>query len=147
MAFKHSAFKTLTAGVLAVTLAATSIAPTQASADVSRDDAIIGIATLLLLGAAIHNSRDNDRAETSRSQPEPPRPDWRVLPANCLRDVTRRNGDQVRIFGAQCLNSNYQAVHRLPNECRTTVRARNGQLRHGYGAQCLRHNGFRANRR
>lgn len=102
MAFKHSAFKTLTAGVLAVTLAATSIAPTQASADVSRDDAIIGIATLLLLGAAIHNSRDNDRAETSRSQPEPPRPDWRVLPANCPAPMLRA-ATGIR-FGSLALN-------------------------------------------
>ena len=39
--------KTLTAGVLAISLTVTSLAPTSAAADISKDDAIAGILTLL----------------------------------------------------------------------------------------------------
>lgn len=139
--------KTLTAGVLAATLSLTSLAPTTATAELSRDDAIVGIATLLLLGAAIHNSRDNDPTPSRTPTRTSPRGDaWRVLPANCLTHATRRNGDQVRFFGQRCLNNNYRAVNRLPQACRVEFRARSGHLRQGYSARCLRNQGFRTNR-
>jgi len=140
--------KTLTAGVLAATLTFTTIAPTTVAADISRDEAIVGIATLLLLGAAIHESRDDD-SEPARTSTRNQRhqQNWRVLPSSCLRQVTRRNGNNVRFFGQSCLNSNYQAVNRLPNDCRVSFQSRQGQQRRGYSAQCLQNNGFRTNRR
>lgn len=141
--------KTLTAGVLAVSLAATSLTPTSVSAGISDDDAIAGILTLLLLGAAIHNRRDNNNAAPAPQQH--PRPtvtrDWRVLPANCIRNVTRRNGNTIRIFGQRCLNNNYAHVNRLPEACHVRVRTENGQRRQGFRVRCLRNQGFRTNQR
>ena len=100
--------KTLTAGVLAATLTVTGMAPTTAAADISREQAIVGIGALLLLGAAIHNDRDdddNDRArspsrrtvDVTRNRHHNDR--CRVLPANCLIDTRSRRGDRVRYFG------------------------------------------------
>jgi len=141
-------FKTFTAGLLATTLSFTSIAPTTASAELSREDAVVGVATLLLLGAAIHNSRDDDDDHSSRrSGGNGHRGDgWRVLPSECLTRVTRRNGDRVRIFGQRCLNNNYRAVHRLPQECHVSLRTRDGHRRQGFGARCLQNQGFRTTR-
>ena len=141
-------FKTFTAGLLATTLSFTSIAPTTAAAELSREDAVVGIATLLLLGAAIHNSRDDDDDHSShRSGGNGHRGDgWRVLPSECLTRVTRRNGDRVRIFGQRCLNNNFRAVHRLPQECHVSLRTRDGHRRQGFGARCLQNQGFRTTR-
>lgn len=139
--------KTLTAGVLAATLSFTAIAPTSVVADESRNNAIVGIAALLLLGAAIHNSRDDDNEtshRTTRVQPSNDR--WRVLPAGCLTQATRRNGDRIRFFGQRCLNNNYRAVNRLPNACHVEFRTRDGRYRQGYRAACLRNQGFRTTR-
>ena len=139
--------KTLTAGVLAATLSFTAVAPTTATADLSRDDAIVGIATLLLLGAAIHGSNNNSPAPVQTS----PRNQgqaygWRVLPADCYRQVERRSGGEVRFFGQGCLNNSYRAVDRLPRACRVEFRGPHGNMRRGYGVQCLRNHGFRTNR-
>lgn len=141
-------FKTLTAGVLAATLSFTSIAPTTASAELSRDNAVVGIAALLLLGAAIHNSRDDDDHRSVRtSTRNSPRGDARrVLPARCLTQATRRNGDRIRFFGQRCLNNNYRAVNHLPNRCHVEFRTRNGEHREGYRAGCLQNQGFRTTR-
>ena len=139
--------KTLTAGVLAATLSLTTIAPTTVAAEGSRNDAIVGIAALLLLGAAIHNSRDDDRQPARTSTRNQPRNDsWRVLPAGCLTQATRRNGDRIRFFGQRCLNNNYRAVNRLPNACHVEFRTRDGGFRRGYRAGCLRNQGFRTTR-
>ena len=142
--------KTLTAGVLAISLTVTSLAPTSAAADISKDGAIAGILTLLFLGAAIHNSRDNDVSPAPAPERRP-RPtltrDWRVLPADCLRNVTRRNGNTIRMFGQRCLTNNYAHVNRLPQACHVRVRTENGQNRPGFRARCLRNQGFRTNQR
>ena len=132
--------KTLTAGVLSLTLALTSLAPTNVQAGISDEDAVAGILTLLLLGAVIHNR--NDRTERATT----PRRDWRVLPANCIRQHTRRNGNTVRIFGQRCLNNNYAHVDRLPEACHIRFRNENGQRRQGYRVRCMRNQGFRTDR-
>ena len=140
-------FKTLTAGVLAATLSFTSIAPTAASAELSRDNAVVGIAALLLLGAAIHNSGDSDDRSVRTSTRNSPRGDaWRVLPAQCLTQASRRNGDHIRFFGQRCLNNTYRAVNRLPQRCHVEFRTRNDQRREGYRALCLQNQGFRTTR-
>lgn len=142
--------KTLTAGILAASLALTSLTPTSASARMSDEDALAGILTLLFLGAAIHNSRDNDRAVPA---PAPaPRPQannnrWRVLPANCLRRIETRRGETVRLFTQRCLQNNYSHMNRLPQACHVRVRTAEGQRRQGFRARCLRNAGFRTNQR
>ena len=140
--------KTLTAGVLAATLSFTSLTPTTAVADDTRGNAVVGIAALLLLGAAIHNRNDDDNHRSARtpSRTAPRNDAWRVLPANCLTHATRRNGDHVRVFGQRCLNNNYHAVGRLPQGCHIGFRSRSGHNRAGYSANCLRNQGFRTSR-
>jgi hypothetical protein len=58
--FAHSITKTLSAGVLSLTLALTALSPTTAAAQVSDEDAIAGILALLFIGAAVHHSRNNN---------------------------------------------------------------------------------------
>jgi len=139
--------KSLTAGVLAASLALTSLTPTRADAW-SDEDVAVGVITLLLLGAAIHNSRSNDTPAPA-PPPQPPREtrEWRVLPVDCLRNATRRNGNTIRYFGQRCLNNNYAHVSRLPERCHVRFRNANDQRRQGYRAGCLRNEGFRTNRR
>lgn len=144
--FARSLKTTFTAGLLATTLALTSITPNSAAARMSDED-IAAILGLLVIGAAIHNSRNNDAAPVAPSRPQPTTTrGWRVLPANCIRNVTRRNGNTIRMFGQRCLNNNYAHVNRLPEACHVRVRTENGQRRQGYRARCLRDAGFRTNR-
>lgn len=129
--------KTLTAGVLALALTLTSVTATPARAEISEGDAVVGLITLLLLGAAISN-RDNDNPQVDqRGRGE----NWRVLPAHCLTTVNTRGGE-VRMFGLRCLNRNYAHVNRLPARCEISVRGPR-HMRHGYVPRCLRHEGFR----
>lgn len=140
--------KTLTAGVLAATLSLTGMAPTQAQASFSEEDAVVGIITLLLLGAAIHHSKDSDAAAEA-PVPEPPRHNqhgWRVLPSNCLRHETRRNGNRVRLLAQRCMTRHYDHLNRLPDHCHVQFRNESGQRRAGWRARCLRNQGFRLNR-
>jgi len=133
--------KTLTAGVLAASLALTSLTPTRANAW-SDEEVAVGVITLLLLGAAIHNNR-NQETDPSRRVTR----DWRVLPVDCLRNATRRNGNTIRYFGQRCLNNSYAHASRLPSRCHVRFRNANDQRRRGYRADCLRSEGFRTNRR
>lgn len=133
--------KTLTAGVLSLTLVLTSLTPSSAQAGISDDEAIAGFLTLLLLGTAIHNR--NDRSEQATT----PRRDWRVLPARCIREHTRRNGNTIRIFGQTCMNNNYARTNRLPQACHVRFRNQNGQVRQGYRVRCMQNQGFRTTRR
>lgn len=144
--FARSLKTTITAGLLATTLALTAVAPNSAEARMS-DDEIVGLLGLLAFGAIIHNRRNNDVAPTPAPQPQPTATrGWRVLPANCISNVTRRNGNTIRMFGQRCLNNNYAHVNRLPEACHVRVRTENGQRRQGYRARCLRDAGFRTNR-
>lgn len=135
--------KTLTAGLLAVSLTFTSLTPTTAQAGMSDDD-IAGLLTLLIIGAAIHHSRNSDDAEPT----PPPRETraWRQLPEHCFRRMTRQNGNQIRYFGQRCMERNYDHMNRLPQACHVRFRNMDGQRRQGYRARCLRENGFRTNR-
>ena len=144
--FAHSITKTLSAGVLSLTLALTALSPTTAAAQVSDEDAIAGILALLFIGAAVHHSRNsNDRLAPAVEPTRQPR-NWRVLPEECLRSVDTRRGNSVRMFTQRCLTNNYNFTNRLPQECHVRVRTDNGQRRQGYSAQCMRNAGFRTNR-
>jgi hypothetical protein len=144
--FAHSITKTLTAGVLSVTLALTAITPTAASARISDEDAIAGIIALLFIGAAVHHSRNSNDRPTPTPEPAPQPNNWRILPAECLRNIDTRRGNTVRLFTQGCMTNNYRFTHRLPHECHVRVRAENGQRRQGYRARCMRDAGFRTNR-
>ena len=134
--------KTLTAGLLSLTLALTSVAPTTAAADISDEEAIAGIVALLLLGAAIHNNRDDDHRPPQYTQPG-----WqhRALPAQCVRRVTGMAGGVVRILPQRCLNNSHYNINQLPNRCRLTVRTANNVRLQGWGFRCLNEAGFRIN--
>lgn len=139
--------KTMTAGVLALSVTLTSLTPTTASARMS-DEEVAGIVALLLFGAVVHNSRNRDVTPAPAPHPQPTAArGWRVLPADCIRNVTRRNGNTIRMFGQRCLNNNYAHVNRLPQACHVSVRNENGQRRQGYRVRCLRNEGFRTNQR
>ena len=138
---------TLTAGVLAASLAFTSMAPNSARAGMSEEDALAGILALLFIGAVVHNNRNNDAAPAPAPAPQPTiTRDWRVLPVDCIRNVTRRNGNTIRMFGQRCLTNNYNHPNRLPEACHVRVRNENGQRRQGYRARCMRNQGFRTTR-
>ncbi|WP_281980927.1 hypothetical protein [Thalassorhabdomicrobium marinisediminis] len=134
---------TLTAGVLAISLALTSLTPSSATAAISEEDALKGFLTLLAIGAVIHSMNDNDDREA--------RPDrnnrWKTLPAQCQRRLTRRNGNRINFFPQRCLNRNYAHAERLPQRCHVRFRTEAGQQRQGYRTRCLRNEGFRINRR
>ncbi|AKS47601.1 hypothetical protein SAMN05444287_2745 [Octadecabacter temperatus] len=152
--FARSLKTTITAGLLATTLAFTAVAPNSAAARMS-DDEIAGLLGLLVIGAAIHSSRNNDR--TSEPAPTINRSDrnerhdrgvrnWQVLPAQCLTTAQTRRGATVRMFGQRCLNNNYQFTNRLPQDCRVNFRGERGAHRQGYDVACMRNAGFRTNR-
>jgi hypothetical protein len=144
--FAHSITKTLSAGVLSLTLALTALSPTTAAAQVSDEDAIAGILALLFIGAAVHHSRNNNGRPAPAVEPTRQPRNWRVLPAECLRSIDTRRGNSVRMFTQRCLTNNYNFTNRLPQECYVRVRTENGQLRQGYRARCMRNAGFRTNR-
>lgn len=143
--------KTLTATVLSVSLALTSLAPTPAQAGLSDEEKIVGLLTLFLLGAAISNHNDTpvhvDPPRLPRANPPHGHRDWRVLPSECRTQATSRRGETIRFFGQRCLIRNYSHLNRLPQACHVRFRSQQGHQRQGYGARCLRQAGFRTDRR
>lgn len=155
---------TFTAGLLATTMALTTMTPTSASARMS-DDEIAALLGFLALGVVIQNSRNNNRTSTPDPvQVRPNRTDghdrndrnernergnrnWQVLPAQCATTVESRRGQTVRMFGQRCLNNNYRFTNRLPQQCYITFRGERGAQRQGYDARCMRNAGFRTDRR
>jgi hypothetical protein len=158
-------FKSLIAGVTALSLTLATAMPAQASG-LDRQDAgklLIGLAAIAALSVAIENNnrRDRDRATPAH---EPVQRginrnnDWaglnrqhrnnnnhRALPRECLRSVETRFGTQ-RMFGKRCLERNYRHVNSLPGRCAVRVYTDNGPRR-GFDPHCLREQGFRSDRR
>ena len=135
--------KTLTAGLLAVTLGLTSVAPSPARAEIDGDDVLKGLVTLLIIGSVVR-SLDND---DDRRRPEPvvtPRPSRKLVPAQCLRTIEGYRHDR-RVFMKPCLRRNMQNVNRLPDRCEMLVETRRG-MRAAYGARCLERAGWRTTR-
>ncbi|MBU2992190.1 hypothetical protein Q4555_10250 [Octadecabacter sp. 1_MG-2023] len=144
--FARTLKKTFTAGILASSMALTSIAPSSAQAGMSEEE-VFGLLSLLVIGAAIHHSRNDDPAPSPQVNRTPRAESARqVLPSSCRRDIETRRRGTVRMFTQRCLNNNYRNVDRLPQACHITVRTQNGQQRQGYSAQCLRNAGFRTTR-
>lgn len=135
--------KTLFAGLLALTLGLTSMAPGQARAEIDGDDALKGLVTLLIIGGVL-SQLDND---DDRRRPQPvvtPRPSRKAVPAQCLRTVEGYRHDR-RVFMKPCLRRNMHNVNRLPERCELLVDTRRG-TRAAYGARCLDRAGWRTSR-
>lgn len=156
--------KSLTAGVLALSLTFTSLTPAPAMASqnqFSEQDALLGLLTLFLVGAAIHHSNKDD----APAPPPAPAPDpfedpfddpfeepfeepfahWREMPLECLRHATRRNGNQITYYGQRCMERNYDFADTLPEVCHVRFRRNDGRRRQGYRRTCLQDHGFRVN--
>ena len=156
-------FKTLTAGIAAISLM--FVAPAHAQG-LDREDVgklLIGLAAIAVIGAAIEENRDDD---SDRFTPVHDSHSWsginagswsdlnrqhqqsvsqrRALPRSCLRSVETRFGTQ-RLFGQRCLERNYAFVSRLPDRCAVRLYTNDGPSS-GYDPLCLREQGFRSDR-
>ena len=160
-------FKSLVAGITAVSLTLASTTPLQAQS-MDREDVgklLFGLATIAVIGAAIDQNRDNDRNRSTRVHDTPQwgginrNNSWsdlnrrhdnshnsrRVLPGSCLETVETRFGHQ-RLFGKRCLERNYRHASRLPDRCVVRLYTNEGP-RGGYDPLCLREQGYRSDRR
>lgn len=164
-------FKTLTAGLMALTLTFTSATSAQAQG-LSEEDVgkiLFGLLATAAIANAVKNNRDDRAAPVQRHvtprveihrQPTKPRGEWRhqnqtrhserrqdytVLPRTCLRTFDGRNGTQ-RMLVQRCLDRNYARAASLPDRCAVRVRTDRG-TRHGYNPRCLRDMGYRISRR
>ena len=138
--------KTAFSGLLAATLAFTSLTPGPAHAADGEDLAklLAGIAAIAIISRAL-NDNDNDRPRAghhggghSAGIPQ----NRRVLPYRCFRRVDTRNG-RMGVFGKRCLNNHYRYADRLPERCAVRVRI-GDRPRPAYRARCLRNAGFAA---
>lgn len=138
--------KTMTAGMLAITLALTGITATAspASANGHRNnggEAAAVLGGLLLLYGISQAGRNN----TPRHQPQithQPRhqPVHRVAPGHCFIQGHDNNG-AYRGYGYRCMQHNAGAAHLLPQSCLRNVWTNRGQ-RTIYGGRCLANNGW-----
>jgi hypothetical protein len=128
--------KTMTASLLALSIAFTSVSATPVEAR-SKDVAkvIAGIALLAIIGAAVNDNRRH-RA-TPVPAPTPSR--WR-LPNRCLKDYETERGWQ-RGFGSACLRKHAPRVT-LPRQCKVTLWTTEGR-RNVYAPGCLSDRGYR----
>ncbi|APO87918.1 hypothetical protein [Marivivens sp. JLT3646] len=156
-------FKTVTAGLTALSLALS--VPTTAQAgndDVAK--ALAGLAMIAIVGAALSDNNGRaqvqvtppqtypNRREGARGHDDHRRDNWghnarRVspLPEACSIELNRR-GETRELYNSRCLRRTYANFDALPSDCQTTYR-RNGHTRNGYNASCLRQYGFREERR
>lgn len=161
-------FKTLTAGLMALTLSFTSVTPVYAE-NASREDVgklIFGLLATAAIANAIKNNQNNQQPEQvhiERHNPKPRvvmperrnpaherRPNRRedrrtTLPRECLNNFEGRFGTQ-RMLNRRCLLRNFPYVESLPQRCAVRVFTNNGP-RNGFDPQCLRQQGFAISRR
>lgn len=137
--------------IVTATVAVTAFgaAPARASdQDLAR--VLAGLAALAIIGKAIHDRNDKDRAskdyvETPRHgikpRPLPNRVARKNLPGQCVREVRGNHGNTRRVLSARCLERNYLYSSELPRGCARQVETQRG-WRWACGARCLRHNGY-----
>jgi hypothetical protein len=147
--------RTLTAALISLTLAVTSVTATPAQAggnDVAK--ALIGIAALYAISEAVRNNRGSRQVsrQVSRAPVSQVRPviqphhqaakysRW-TLPRKCVTRINTRRGEQ-NFLGQRCLRKNLKRANLLPAVCLREVRTR-GNWRKMYKARCLRNNGYR----
>ncbi len=139
--------KTLTASVLAITLAATGItaSATPAAANNHRNQgaeaaAIFG-GLLLLYGLSQANQNHGNRRNPPVIHAPRPQPqNFRVAPSRCFIEGHDGNG-HFRGYRYRCMQNHASAPQFLPSNCLRTVWTANGQ-RTIYGGRCLRNNGW-----
>ena len=151
-------FKSLIAGVTAVSLTFARAMPAQANG-FDREDAgklIIGLAAIAALNAALENRNRNDRQpeqvqDRRQRHPQgwnghPRRQDNRkVLPSACVREIQTPYGDH-RMFMRRCLERNAIRVSQLPDRCEVRLFTNDGP-RNGFDPACMRQEGYRSDRR
>lgn len=137
-------FKTLTAGITALSL----VVPHSASAAQNNDIGkfIVGLAAVAIIGAAIDatsrqpapvvaeprpNERNQDRIRGNRVEP---------LPSQCRVQIPGRHG-VTEIYGQRCLTRNFSRADRLPEVCAVRVQGEHRDRR-GYAPDCLRQFGY-----
>ena len=143
-------FKTVIAGVTALSLTLSSATPTHAGG-LSEDDIgklLFGLVAAVTIGTAIkNNDRQRRQAQTVIPQIEEPlisHRSQRRLPRRCVENVETHWGQQ-RILGRDCLNQRYRHAARLPQDCAVRVFTNSGP-RNGFDLRCLRDEGFRIRR-
>ena len=144
--------KTLTAGALAVTLAATGITATAtpAAANGHRNNGAEAAAVfggLLLLYGLSQAGRNNGNVTIRQNHGGGHghvhghgNRHARVAPQQCFIQGRDHNGN-FRGYRYRCMQNNVPAAHRLPANCLRNVRTHNGP-RTIYRAGCLRSNGW-----
>lgn len=134
---------TLTAGILAVALAVTTLtaSTTPASANGHRNNsgaeaaAVLG-GLLLLYGIANANDGRGNVTIQRNHHGWGGHPNLRVAPARCFVQ-----GHNYRGYNRRCMQRNVAAPHLLPSVCLRQVHTPNG-WRNIYGGRCLRNNGW-----
>ncbi|WP_204112441.1 hypothetical protein [Shimia biformata] len=157
-----------------VTVTALNARPAHALSEDQLGALIFGGATLLIIGNAIKNKKNDpepvvtrrtnrdwdhrhrdrnwdhrhgDRDWNNRNSHDgkAPRHDARALPRDCMR-VHRVRGEDVYMVGDRCLARNYRNYNRLPRSCRVGTQTNRG-YRQGFNPHCLRRNGYTLSRR
>ena len=145
-------YKTLVAGVTALSLTLASAQPAQANGFSEEDfgKLLFGLIATYAVGSAIKNHNDRSRPEPQVQRSEPQRHGWverpnrNILPRQCLQRVGTQFGEH-RIFNRRCLRQEYAFVSDLPRRCSVRLFTNQGPVR-GYDPRCLRDNGYRARR-
>ena len=161
-------FKTVIAGLTAISLTVTAAGPAQAQGlnEEQVGKVLFGIVATAVIASMINKRKNrvdpievhSPRAWEPRpripwfeqpreEQPRKPRGQQRrmILPAECFVSYDTRYG-KVRMFGRDCMRRNYRHVARLPEDCRVRAATREGP-RNGWDPQCLRVSGYQINRR
>lgn len=139
--------KTMTAGMLAVTLALTGITATAspASANGHRNNGAEAAAIFggLLLLYGLSQAGRNNGGGIRHNPPviHQPQRNHRVAPARCYIEGYDNSG-VFRGYRARCMQNNVSRPHLLPQSCLRHVWTDRGQ-RTIYGNQCLANNGWR----
>mgnify|MGYP006939814532 CR=1 FL=1 len=145
--------RTITAALISLTLAVTSVTATATPAQAGQNDvakALIGIAALYAISEAVRSNRSS--RQVSRAPVRQVRPVIRpvrqigkynhwTLPRKCVTRISTRRGMQ-NFLGQRCLRKNLKRAKMLPVTCLREVRSR-GNWRKMYKARCLRNNGYR----
>ena len=139
--------KTFTAGVLAITLAATGITATATPAvanghrNQGAEAAAIFGGLLLLYGLSQANRNNGNRHNPQIIHRPQPQPQYhRVAPSRCFIEGYDGNG-HYRGYRYRCMQNHASAAHLLPQNCLQQVWTERGQ-RTIYRARCLRNNGW-----
>jgi hypothetical protein len=149
-------------------IVATAIAVTGFSTQVrARDNdvakTLAGLAVLAIIGAAIHDSKNDKPVVSTRNpnpgyrlpthrphqqvspRPLPPQVARTILPRSCIRTFGPGHQKHTRVLGRHCLSRTYGYTQKLPRVCAQQTWGRKG-MRKGFNVHCLKQNGFRISR-